>query len=64
MAHPVDRLTRSGPIGTANRGKVLRMENPPEGGERNNRKIVKKAFAWLTLQALSVWVRHLIDKLF
>ncbi|WP_289782152.1 hypothetical protein [Streptomyces phaeoluteigriseus] len=38
------------------------MENPPEGGERNNRKTVKKVFGWLTLQALGAWLRHLIDK--
>ncbi|MEU9646492.1 hypothetical protein [Streptomyces sp. NPDC048188] len=38
------------------------MENPPEGGERNNRKTVKKACGWLTLQALGALVRYLIDK--
>ncbi|MGW6792409.1 hypothetical protein [Streptomyces chartreusis] len=37
------------------------MENPPEGGERKDRKIVKKVIGWLTLQALAAWVRHLID---
>ncbi|MEU1408534.1 hypothetical protein ABZ471_40670 [Streptomyces sp. NPDC005728] len=37
------------------------MENPPEGGERNNRKIVKKVSVWLMLQALGAWLRHLID---
>lgn len=37
------------------------MENPPEGGERNDRKRVKKAIGWLALQALAVWVRHLIE---
>ncbi|MGV9892085.1 hypothetical protein [Streptomyces sp. NPDC003395] len=40
------------------------MENPPEGGERNSRKIVKKVIGWLALQALSVWVRHQIENLF
>ncbi len=40
------------------------MENPPEGGERKDRKIVKKVIGWLTLQALGVWLRHLIEKLF
>ncbi|CAM5544540.1 hypothetical protein [Streptomyces badius] len=39
------------------------MENPPTGGERKNRKIVKKAFGWLMLQALGAWLRHLIEKL-
>ncbi|MFD7461115.1 MULTISPECIES: hypothetical protein [unclassified Streptomyces] len=38
------------------------MENPPEGGERNNRKVVKKAVGWLALQALGALLRHLIDK--
>ncbi|WP_327696290.1 hypothetical protein [Streptomyces sp. NBC_00459] len=37
------------------------MENPPEGGERKNRKNVKKAIGWLALQALSVWLRRLFD---
>ncbi|WP_333739243.1 hypothetical protein [Streptomyces sp. IBSBF 2806] len=38
------------------------MENPPEGGERKNRKVVRKAVGWLALQALAVWLRHLIDQ--
>ncbi|WP_331723982.1 hypothetical protein [Streptomyces sp. NBC_00005] len=37
------------------------MENPPEGGEQNDRKLVKKAIGWLALQALGVWLRHLIE---
>ncbi|MGW8398203.1 hypothetical protein ACWGLP_16165 [Streptomyces lydicus] len=37
------------------------MENPPQGGERNNRNIVKKVSVWLALQALGAWVRHLFD---
>ncbi|MFJ4552773.1 hypothetical protein ACIP4X_26825 [Streptomyces sp. NPDC088817] len=40
------------------------MENPPEGGERIHRKIVKKAFGWLVLQALGACLRHLIEKHF
>ncbi|MFD7131104.1 hypothetical protein [Streptomyces sp. NPDC059894] len=37
------------------------MDNPPEGGERNNRKIVKKVSIWLALKALGAWLRHLIN---
>ncbi|WP_267889911.1 hypothetical protein [Streptomyces sp. NRRL WC-3618] len=37
------------------------MENPPEGGKQNKRKIVKKVIGWLTLQALGAWLRHLIN---
>ncbi|MFI0821481.1 hypothetical protein ACH4TX_33875 [Streptomyces sp. NPDC021098] len=37
------------------------MENPPDGGERKDPEIVKKVIGWLTLQALSAWLRHLID---
>ncbi|GGT79232.1 hypothetical protein ABT368_10940 [Streptomyces althioticus] len=40
------------------------MENPPKGGERNHRKIVKKILGWLTLQALGALLRHLFEKLF
>lgn len=61
---PVDRFARSGPIGSTTERKVPRMDNPPEGGKRDNRKIVKKVLGWLTLQALGVWVRHLIDSHF
>ncbi|WP_416754469.1 hypothetical protein ACMAVT_12275 [Streptomyces sp. FW42] len=39
------------------------MENPPEGGERKYRKIVKKVLGWLTLQALGVMLRHLFEEL-
>jgi hypothetical protein len=39
-------------------------ENLPKGGERDNRKIVKKVIGWLTLQALSAYLRHLIGKFF
>jgi hypothetical protein len=39
------------------------MENPPQGGEQNDRKkTAKKVFGWLALQALGAWLRHLIDK--
>lgn len=37
------------------------MGNPPEGGERNDRKIFKKILGWLTFQALGVWLRSLIE---
>lgn len=58
-------IRRSGhPIGAdrlRDERKVPRMENPPKGGERNNRKIVKKVSIWLMLQALGAWLRRLID---
>ncbi|MEU3598951.1 hypothetical protein ABZ714_09515 [Streptomyces sp. NPDC006798] len=34
------------------------MADPPKGGERTNRKIVKKAAVWLALQALGAWLRR------
>ncbi|WP_330346696.1 hypothetical protein OG858_47160 (plasmid) [Streptomyces europaeiscabiei] len=37
------------------------MGSPPEGGERNDRKIVKKAIGWVALQALGAWLRSLIE---
>ncbi|MFJ6728391.1 MULTISPECIES: hypothetical protein [unclassified Streptomyces] len=40
------------------------MENPPEGGERKDRKTVRKVLGWLTLQGLGALLRHLIDKAF
>lgn len=47
------------------REEVLRVESPPDGGgERDNRKVVKKILGWLALQALSAWLRHQIENLF
>ncbi|MER6560190.1 hypothetical protein ABT300_21145 [Streptomyces sp. NPDC001027] len=46
------------------REEVLRVENPPNGGERDNRKTVKKVLGWLALQALGAWLRHQIENLF
>lgn len=38
------------------------MENaPPPGGERRNRKVAKRVAGWLTLQALSAWLRRLLE---
>ncbi|MFE0420888.1 hypothetical protein [Streptomyces sp. NPDC058953] len=34
------------------------MGDPPKGGERTNRKFVKKVAVWLTLQALGAWLRR------
>jgi len=46
------------------REEVLRVETPPKGGERDNRKAVKKILAWLALQGLGAWLRHQFENLF
>jgi len=43
---------------------MVRVEEPPEGGKRDNWKTVKKVLGWLALQALGVWLRHQLENLF
>ncbi|MEU3858584.1 hypothetical protein AB0F03_14630 [Streptomyces sp. NPDC028722] len=40
------------------------MEDPPNGGGRDNRKTARKIFGWLALQALGAWLRHQLENIF
>ncbi|MFF9088097.1 hypothetical protein ACF1BE_17050 [Streptomyces sp. NPDC014991] len=40
------------------------MEDPPDGGGRDNRKTARRIFGWLALQALGAWLRHQLENIF
>lgn len=69
--NPTSTLVAHLAIGWPDRGRsprdreeVLRMESPPNGGERDSRKkTVKKVIGWLALQAFGAWLRRQIENL-